>query len=147
MPTIREFSTPTDIASDHVELLLTDADRIRLPWSPKPANPRREIVAGSNDAIERSMKAEARAILLRQIALGRRWLDQIVRDQSSLGEIAKGEGCSERQAERILALAFLSPDLVKAAAEARLPVGVNSKALATAPPEWSQQWRMLGLPG
>jgi hypothetical protein len=43
--------------------------------------------------------------------------------------------------ERTVALAFLSPDLVRAIAESRLPRGVHSAALADAPMEWSRQWQ------
>jgi hypothetical protein len=60
-----------------------------------------------------------RVVLLRSIALGRRWLDQISRGTiASMEAIALREGCSSRHVERTIASAFLSPEIVKAAAEA-----------------------------
>lgn len=45
----------------------------------------------------------------------------------------------------ILALAFLAPDIVKAAAEGRLPRGYGLKRLVDLPMAWPNQWRALGL--
>ena len=92
------------------------------------------------------MKAEARLVLLRQIALGRRWLDEIVKGAAPGPDaIAQREGCSRRQIERAIASGFLSPEIVKAAAEGRLPRGINAKALADAPAEWTKQATLLSL--
>src|SRR6266511_2756710 len=45
-----------------------------------------------------------------------------------------------------ISLAFLAPDLVKAAIEGRLPRGIGVARLRDAPAEWSRQYRILGLP-
>ena len=42
-------------------------------------------------------------------------------------------------------LAFLAPDLVKAAVKGRLPRGIGVTRLRDAPAEWSRQYAMLGL--
>jgi len=44
-----------------------------------------------------------------------------------------------------LSLAFLAPDIVKAAVEGRLPRGFGLKRLVDLPMAWSDQWRALGL--
>ena len=44
-----------------------------------------------------------------------------------------------------ISLAFLAPDLVKAAIEGRLPHGMGVVRLADLPAEWSRQHQMLGL--
>ena len=44
-----------------------------------------------------------------------------------------------------ISLAFLAPDLVKAAIEGRLPHGMGVARLADMPAEWSRQHQMLGL--
>ena len=44
-----------------------------------------------------------------------------------------------------ISLAFLSPPLVKAALEGRLPRGVGVTRLCDVPAEWSDQHRTLGL--
>ena len=45
-----------------------------------------------------------------------------------------------------ISLAFLAPDLVKAAIEGRLPHGMGVGRLADLPAEWSKQYQVLGLP-
>ena len=59
--------------------------------------------------------------------------------------IATREGCSPRRVTMLISLAFLSPDLVKAAVEGRLPRGVGLARLVDPPLAWAEQWRMLGL--
>jgi hypothetical protein len=44
------------------------------------------------------------------------------------------------------ALAFLAPDLVKAAIDGTLPHGMGVVRLADLQAEWSRQHQMLGLP-
>ena len=44
-------------------------------------------------------------------------------------------------------LAFLAPDLVKAAIDGRLPYGLGVARLSDLPAEWSRQHQVLGLPG
>jgi hypothetical protein len=46
-----------------------------------------------------------------------------------------------------ISLAFVAPDLVKAAIEGRLPRGIGVTRLRDAPVEWSRQHAMLGLTG
>jgi site-specific DNA recombinase len=60
--------------------------------------------------------------------------------------IAQREGCSTRKVNMTISLAFLAPDLVKAALEGRLPRGMGLTHLADLPAEWSEQHKMLGLP-
>jgi site-specific DNA recombinase len=44
-----------------------------------------------------------------------------------------------------ISLAFLAPNLVKAAVEGRLPRGIGVERLRDLPTEWSQQFEALGL--
>jgi DNA invertase Pin-like site-specific DNA recombinase len=136
------------IGMDRIELKLQDDEIIPVPWSPTSNMRHREIIGATTVEPTRPMKAEARVVLLRSIALGRRWLDQISRGTiASMDAIALREGCSKRQVERTIASAFLSPEIVKAAADGRLARGVNAKALSDAPSEWSRQLQALGLNG
>ncbi len=50
--------------------------------------------------------------------------------------IAKRERCSFRKANKTISLAFLAPDLVKAAIEGRLSRGVGVARLCKLPAEW-----------
>ena len=59
--------------------------------------------------------------------------------------IAEREGCSARKVNMTISLAFLAPDLVKAAIEGRLPRGMGVARLCDMPAEWSRQRQMLGL--
>jgi site-specific DNA recombinase len=81
------------------------------------------------------------------IARGRHWLNELITDTTASPEIiAKREGCSTRKVNMMISLAFLAPDLVKAAIEGRLPHGIGVTRLTDLPLEWSRQHEMLGLP-
>jgi hypothetical protein len=45
-----------------------------------------------------------------------------------------------------ISLAFLAPDLIKAAIDGRLPHGMGVARLTDLPAEWSRQREMLGFP-
>ena len=105
---------------------------------------RREIILSNTTKDVRPIRAETRATLVRSVALGRRWLQDIV-DGSTADEIAARQGCSKRHVTMMISLAFLAPDLVKAAVDGRLPRAIGITRVIDAPIEWSRQWRMLGL--
>ena len=80
------------------------------------------------------------------IARGRRWLEEFIAHPTANAEtIAKREKCSVRKVNMTISLAFLAPDLVKAAIEGRLPRGMGVARLCDLPAEWSRQRQMLGL--
>ena len=84
--------------------------------------------------------------LVASIARGRRWLDELIADPTANTEsIAGREGCSVRKVNMTISLAFLAPDLVKAAIDGRLPHGMGVARLCDLPAEWSRQRQMLGL--
>ena len=81
------------------------------------------------------------------IARGRRWLDELATDASITADsIATRESCSLRKVNMTISLAFLAPDLVKAAIDGRLPHDMGIARLTDLPAEWSRQHEMLGLP-
>ena len=58
------------------------------------------------------------------------------------------EGFASRKAWNAaltVSLAFLAPDIVKAAVEGRLPRGYGLKRLIDLPLAWPDQWRTLGV--
>jgi site-specific DNA recombinase len=125
---------------DHAVLL--------IPWQKNPSKRRREIIvpvsASARDL--RPIRAETRVTLVTSIARGRRWLDEIVTGKvTGVEQIAARDRCSVRQVNMTISLAFLAPDLVKAAVEGRLPRGIGIARLRDAPVEWSRQHAMLGL--
>ena len=77
---------------------------------------------------------------------GPHWLNEIVRGSvANIEQIAARERCSVRQVNLTISLAFLSPTLVNAAINGRLPRGIGIARLRDAPAEWSRQHAMLGL--
>ena len=78
---------------------------------------------------------------------GRRWLNELITDPTAnAASIATRDGCSVRKVNMTVSLAFLAPELVKAAIEGRLPHGMGVVRLADLPAEWSRQHQILGLP-
>jgi site-specific DNA recombinase len=87
----------------------------------------------------RPIRSENRALLIESIAQGRRWLNEIMTNPTIKTEsIAVREGCSARQVNMTISLAFLAPDLVKAAIEGRLPHGHGVTRMRDLPAEWPQ---------
>ena len=148
-----------EVQSDQLVIELTNAkgigskrsrsrNTLKVPWHKTPLRRRREIlVSGSvppQDA--RAIRSENRALLIASIARGRRWLNELVADPGANAErIATRDGCSVRKVNMTISLAFLAPDLVKAAIDGRLPHGMGVVRLADLPAEWSRQHQMLGL--
>jgi hypothetical protein len=130
-------------ASDHDRLVLNVA------WKKTPMTRRREIILPKSSAPQdaRPIRAETRAKLIASIARGRCWLDEIASGKvTDVEQIAAREKCTIRKVNMTISLAFLAPDLVKAAVEGRLPRGIGVARLCDAPAEWSRQYRILGLP-
>jgi site-specific DNA recombinase len=63
---------------------------------------------------------------------------------TSTHAIAAREGLSERSVRMTLSLAFLAPDLVKAAVDGRLMRGTGVTSFAELPSDWAEQHRILG---
>ena len=140
---VAEHLSRATVSEAALELSLIDGDVVRLP-SPRRSSGRQ--ILATTDTVSRPMKTEARAVLLRWIALGRKWIGELTRTSAhDLDRLAKRHGCTRRHVERMISYAFLAPDIVRAVAEGRLPRGVNARALADAPILWTEQWRAIGL--
>ena len=123
-------------------------DVIKVPWHKTPSTRRREILQPESGSPQdaRPIRSENRALLVASIARGRRWLDELLANPTANTEsIAIREGCSVRKVNMTVSLAFLAPDLVKAAIDGRLPYGMGVVRLSDMPAEWSRQRQMLGL--
>ncbi len=125
----------------------TDGAAFHIPWNKNALRRRREIIVPASSGHDlRPIRSETRVALVTSIACGRRWLDQIVTGSvADVEQIAAREKCSVRQVNMTISLAFLSPTLVKAAIDGRLPRGIGVARLRDAPAEWSHQHAMLGL--
>jgi hypothetical protein len=149
-----------EVQSDQLVIELADAKDIgskrsrrrnvlKIPWHKTPLRRRREILVPGSARPQgaRAMRSENRALLIASIARGRRWLNELIADPTANTEnIATRDGCSVRKVNMTISLAFLAPDLVKAAIDGRLPHGMGVVRLADLPAEWSRQHQMLGLP-
>jgi hypothetical protein len=121
---------------------------LSIPWQKPPSRKSRQILIplGVPRNEVRPTRIERRARLVNAIARGRRWLDDIVSGSvTNIEQIATRQKCSVRQVNMTISLAFLAPDLVKAAVEGRLPRGIGVERLRDAPAEWGRQFETLGL--
>lgn len=86
--------------------------------------------------------------LLRLIARGRRWYEQITSgDMPSLSAIARAEGLSDAYAARIFAGALLAPDIVETILAGQQPITFTAYSLRIPPPlDWAEQRRKFGFP-
>lgn len=124
-----------------------DGSPIIIPWSKPPSKRARSILQPTTAKLPlRPMKLERRATLIAAIARSRRWLDELVTGVApDARAIAAREHRSLRHVNMTLSLAFLSPGLVKAAVEGRLPRGIGVEQLRELPLEWARQFEALSL--
>ena len=121
---------------------------LSVSWQKAASRRRREILIleGTPPQQARRIRSENRGTLVASIARARRWLTELITDPTANRErIAKREQCSVHKVNLTLSLAFLAPDLVKAAIDGTLPHGMGVVRLADLPAEWSRQRRILGL--
>src|SRR6202171_3644137 len=121
---------------------------LTIPWQKPPSKRSRDILLPHNASRSkvRPEQFERRARLVSAIARGRRWLDDVVSGRvTTVAQLCTREKCSIRQVNMTISLAFLAPNLVKAAVEGRLPRGIGVERLRDPPTEWSRQFEALGL--
>ena len=140
---LRFKSDHTDEASDRLDDL-----SLTIAWHKPPSKRSRHILLPHNKSRSdtRPEQFERRARLVSAIARGRRWLDDVVSGRvTNVSELCAREKCSVRQVNMTISLAFLAPNLAKAAVEGRLPRGIGVERLRDPPTEWSRQFEALGL--
>jgi site-specific DNA recombinase len=150
---IRDLIDRVVISRAAVQIQLSEAAEaeagarvLTLPWTRPSPYRKREIIQGDAKTYARPMAANARAILIEALRDAHRWLDALLSDpRLALESIASREDKTERSIRMTLSLAFLAPEIVKAAVEGRLPRGFGLKRLVDLPMAWPDQWRTLGL--
>ena len=151
---VEKFIDRIIISGESVEIRLLDSVDITdqssvlaIPWSPASFLRKREVIQPTGAAGDaRPIRAKARTKLLASIAMARRWLEQLVSGEAvGIEAIAAREGLTERSMRMTLSLAFLAPDVVKAASTASLPRGFGVSRLTDLPANWMEQRRALGL--
>jgi site-specific DNA recombinase len=121
---------------------------LTLPWTRPSPYRKRDIIQGADvgKTYARPMPANARAILVEALRDAHRWVDELLSDpRLTLEKLASREARTVRWIRMTLSLAFLAPEIVKAAVEGRLPRGFGLKRLVDLPTAWPDQWRTLGL--
>ena len=116
--------------------------RLSIPWTPRDVH----RAKGVRDDGRPGLSDAARDQLLRAIAKAQRWIDDISIDATTFADIAKAEGCVERHVRFLAPLAFLSPALIEAIADGRVPAEMTISSLARGlPRDWAtQEARLLG---
>ncbi|MBQ6102791.1 MAG: hypothetical protein IJL06_03880 [Kiritimatiellae bacterium] len=116
--------------------------RLRVPFVFRRVGDRKRIVRPGQ-----SRTFEERTVLA---AIGRAmaWAEKLERgDYASVSDLAREERLDSAYVIRILRLAYLSPDILRAVAAGTLPGGTSLARLeAAAVPFWSEQHARLGLP-
>ena len=139
--TIRNAIERVTLSASWIEIILGDSafdeerDRVlTIPWTPRSAHRQREIIHAidqSDDRPTRRMRGRARQVFVDAMRDAHCWLNELLAyPTSSVGSIAARVGRSERSIRMTLSLAFLAPDLAKAATEGRLPRGFGIKRTA-----------------
>jgi site-specific DNA recombinase len=126
------------LKSDHTD---QDPDRsddgsLTIPWQKPPSKRSRRILLPHNASRSdvQPEQFERRARLVSAIAKSRQWLDDLVSGRiTTVQEICVREKCSVRQVNMTISLAFLAPNLVKAAFEGRLPRGIGVESGSAIP--------------
>src|SRR5271169_494712 len=140
---VRLKSEDPDEASDS-----SDDRLLIIPWQKPPSRRSRQILLPHNTPRSevRPQRFERRARLVKAIARGRRWLEDVTSGRvTTVAQLCAREKCSVRQINMTISLAFLAPNLVKAAVEGRLPRGIGIERLRDLPTEWMRQFEALGL--
>ena len=116
--------------------------RLRVPFVFRRVGDRKRIVRP-----DQSRTFEERTVLA---AIGRAmaWAEKLERgDYASVSDLAREERLDSAYVIRILRLAYLSPDILRAVAAGTLPGGTSLARLeAAAVPLGSEQHARLGLP-
>jgi hypothetical protein len=125
----------------------SDPSTLTVSWIKTPHRRHRDVIVpeGPSRAEVLPVRSDTRKKLIAAIARGRLWLSEIEDGIATIEGIALRETCSKRHVHMTISLAFLAPDLVRAAIDGRLPQGVGVARLFEAPVVWSRQHQMLGF--
>jgi DNA invertase Pin-like site-specific DNA recombinase len=153
---IRSAIERVTLSASRIEIILGELainegrDRVlTIPWTPRSSHRQRVIIHAidqSDDQPRRRMRNRARQVFIDAMRDAHCWLNELFTNPTtSVGSLSIRVGRSERSIRMTLSLAFLAPELAKAATDARLPRGFGIKRLIDLPMLWSEQWRALGL--
>ncbi|CAH1672153.1 hypothetical protein BOSEA31B_13808 [Hyphomicrobiales bacterium] len=124
-----EFRSPAD----------STLSTIRVPFAWQPQGRRKGIAHEPTQ--KPRLDHDAAEPILTQIAQARRWMKELIDGAvASTDEIALREGVGERNIRKLLPLACLSPNIIRAIADGTAPANLTITRLSVAlPHDWSSQ--------
>jgi hypothetical protein len=124
----------------------TADNTLNVSWLKKVWRRKKEVLGSIPDAPHRPMRSETRAKLLKGIAQGRVWMEELVshRDRT-IHDIATRHNLSDRNVRSTISLGLLAPEIVEAAISGKLPRGLTVTQMTDLPSDWSVQKLTLGL--
>jgi hypothetical protein len=136
-----------DVTLTSAATRIAKSERMIIPWKSTPGRLRREIIGASGDHSKEPtvrLDVKNRASLVRSIARGRAWLQEIVSGTSrDVAAIALREHLTVRSVQMTVSLALLSPSTVSAAVEGKLPSGFGQRLLKESPLYWERPGEMF----
>jgi site-specific DNA recombinase len=119
---------------------------LTVQWVKPSSTRKREILGRSDAASTGPIRSKARSRLLKGIAQGRHWLDQLIEGQvQDINALARKQGVSEKTVRSTLSLAFLAPDIIQAAIDGKLPRSLGVTQMTDLPMDWTAQRQQLGI--
>ena len=119
---------------------------LSVQWVKPSKTRKREILGASENASTRPIRGKARSRLLRGIAQGRLWPDQLIAGHiEGITALATKQSVSEKTVRSTLSLAFLAPDIVQAAIDGKLTRGLGVTHLTDLPMDWAAQRLRIGI--
>ncbi len=132
---------------DAFESSQSDLNSLVVPWAKSPHRRKKEIMGATGETpSHRPMRSEARSRLLRGVAQGQLWLDELIDyNDRNVGDIATRHGLSEKSVRSTMMLALLAPDIIEAALDGKLFRGITVTQMTDLPSDWGEQKLALGL--
>jgi len=119
---------------------------LHVPWLKKAWRRKKEVLGSLPEAPHRPMRSETRSKLLKGIAQGRVWIEELVsHKERTIQDIANRHNLSDRNIRSTISLGLLAPEIVEAAISGILPRGLTVTQMTDMPPDWSAQKLTLGL--
>jgi hypothetical protein len=121
---------------------------IRIPMEFKRRGGRREIIVPEGLPVSTSSKASEPVPLVVAVARARRWLRLLEGGRyADIADLARDLGVDRSYVSRLLRLALLAPDIVKAIVDGAEPSGLSFRTLVyNVPRGWDEQRKRFGFP-
>ncbi|MDI9850045.1 recombinase family protein [Rhodoblastus sp. 17X3] len=153
---IREHVARAIVGKDHIEIVLRHCDAVGAARDPDdtpmlsiPFTPNQSLQKGVAHApsVGDVMDEATRSALLSAIARSRAWVDAISADLTTdFRTISEREKLAERHVRFLAPLAYLSPRIIEAITEGRVPADLTVTRLARGlPMVWAEQEKQLGF--